>query len=210
MVDLEPELVAATAALRIVDIRTPEERDPPLGYIPSSRLFPKRIILDHPQVFRGAYLGDPPLVLTCMTGKRSRELVPMVKRLGFSRVFNLSGGLFAWFDAGLPVCGREPGRLPAGAPHTIEGIIDSMTSCFVVAAVESDLDNDLFDPSFNPRTFVAGLIRQEMSSTQDPTRAPDRALDRLGEAARMRGHSLENIAINLDHMRALVIGLAKE
>ncbi len=44
-----------------------------------------------------------PIAVLCETGIRSAQAIPTLKKLGFSDVFNVSGGIKAWQAAGLPV-----------------------------------------------------------------------------------------------------------
>ena len=46
---------------------------------------------------------DRPLILYCDTSSRSGKAITALKKQGFTRVVNLSGGLGAWQQAGLPV-----------------------------------------------------------------------------------------------------------
>ena len=46
---------------------------------------------------------ERPLIVYCDGGERSGKAVSLLKREGFARVANLSGGLGAWQQAGLPV-----------------------------------------------------------------------------------------------------------
>jgi rhodanese-related sulfurtransferase len=46
---------------------------------------------------------DKPLIVYCDTGERAGKAVAALKKQGFERVVNLSGGLRAWQQAGLPV-----------------------------------------------------------------------------------------------------------
>ncbi len=46
---------------------------------------------------------DKPLILYCDGGDRTTKAAASLKKQGFSRVVNLSGGLGAWQQAGLPV-----------------------------------------------------------------------------------------------------------
>jgi rhodanese-related sulfurtransferase len=49
---------------------------------------------------------DRPLIVCCATGNRSTSACATLKKAGFERVFNLSGGIGAWKDAGLPVTSK--------------------------------------------------------------------------------------------------------
>ena len=44
-----------------------------------------------------------PVVLVCASGARSNRAVATAKKLGFERVYSLTGGMGAWRDANLPV-----------------------------------------------------------------------------------------------------------
>jgi rhodanese-related sulfurtransferase len=44
-----------------------------------------------------------PVIITCATGNRSTNAIGVLRRHGFTSVFNLAGGLGAWQQAGLPV-----------------------------------------------------------------------------------------------------------
>jgi rhodanese-related sulfurtransferase len=44
-----------------------------------------------------------PLVLVCASGARSGRAVGVAKKLGYEKVFSMTGGMGAWRSAGLPV-----------------------------------------------------------------------------------------------------------
>ncbi len=44
-----------------------------------------------------------PVIINCHSGVRSRLACSKLKKHGFEKVFNLSGGIVAWRDAGLPI-----------------------------------------------------------------------------------------------------------
>ena len=46
---------------------------------------------------------DKPVIVYCATGSRSNTAASMLRKRGFTNVFNLSGGFVAWQQAGLPV-----------------------------------------------------------------------------------------------------------
>ncbi len=82
----------------LVDVREPDEyaaghvahsKSVPLATLEASRDLPKNKAL--------------PVVLLCATGARASSAVPTLKKLGFSNVRSLSGGLGAWRAANLPV-----------------------------------------------------------------------------------------------------------
>jgi rhodanese-related sulfurtransferase len=49
---------------------------------------------------------DRPLIVCCASGNRSSSACATLKKAGFERVFNLSGGIGAWKDAGLPLTSK--------------------------------------------------------------------------------------------------------
>ena len=46
---------------------------------------------------------EKPVIVYCDTGNRGTKAIAALKKQGFARVSNLSGGLGAWQQAGLPV-----------------------------------------------------------------------------------------------------------
>lgn len=46
---------------------------------------------------------DQPLVVVCRSGQRSATACAMLRREGFSQVYNLAGGVMAWQKANLPL-----------------------------------------------------------------------------------------------------------
>jgi rhodanese-related sulfurtransferase len=92
---------------KIVDIRRPDEwRD--TGVIANSKLLMAfdaqgRFNPDFPRQFE-AYVGkDEDVVIICRSGNRSSRLSQLLtERAGYSRVYNVSGGIVGWIDAGNP------------------------------------------------------------------------------------------------------------
>ena len=48
---------------------------------------------------------NAPIVLYCRTGRMSTEASAVLVKLGYTNVYNLKGGFYAWRDAGLPLVG---------------------------------------------------------------------------------------------------------
>lgn len=46
---------------------------------------------------------EKPVIVVCASGNRSRSACGTLKKAGFQQVFNLTGGVAAWRDAGLPM-----------------------------------------------------------------------------------------------------------
>jgi len=83
----------------VVDVRDPGEYG--AGHILGAKNWP----LDHIDERGGdaAKRKDKPLIVYCDTGDRTPKAAAALRKLGFTRVVNLSGGLLAWQQAGLPV-----------------------------------------------------------------------------------------------------------
>jgi len=82
----------------LVDVREPGEfgaghilgaRNVPLARIDGSGDLAKR--------------KDKPVIVYCEGGERAAKAAAALRKLGFSRVVNLNGGLPAWQQAGLPL-----------------------------------------------------------------------------------------------------------
>jgi|CXWL01.1.fsa_nt_gi rhodanese-related sulfurtransferase len=50
---------------------------------------------------------DKPIAVICRSGRRSANVVKLLKSAGYSQVSNVSGGMIAWENAGLEVV-RKP------------------------------------------------------------------------------------------------------
>ena len=83
--------------LVFLDVRTPGERSS--GAIPGSKLVS---IYD---LMKGTLPlpKDKPILLVCAVGGRSYVAAQFMSRQGFREVYNLSGGIKGWTDAGLPL-----------------------------------------------------------------------------------------------------------
>ena len=46
---------------------------------------------------------EKPVIVACESGSRSGAAAAVLRKQGFAQVFNLSGGIAAWQQAGLPV-----------------------------------------------------------------------------------------------------------
>ena len=86
-------------SLRVIDVREAEERSGGLGFLLGSENVPLGELIPQSQ----GWQHTEPLVLVCRSGQRSAQATRALSRLGFSRVFNLEGGMRAWNQRGLPV-----------------------------------------------------------------------------------------------------------
>lgn len=83
----------------VLDVRETKEFDggrlPGAVHIPLSQLKDRMGELDK--------YKERPVITYCARGQRSRSAGTMLGRAGFTKLFNLTGGLKAWKDAGLPL-----------------------------------------------------------------------------------------------------------
>lgn len=82
----------------ILDVRTPEEFDQ--GHLQNA------ILLDY---YTQSFLDElnqlekhKIYLVYCHSGKRSRKTLNLMKNLGFTEVYNMSGGILQWNKAELP------------------------------------------------------------------------------------------------------------
>jgi rhodanese-related sulfurtransferase len=83
----------------VVDVR--EQAEYAQSHILNARLLPLSQI--EAKIGDIEKFKDKPLILYCATGNRSSTAASVLRKGGFSKVFNLSGGFSAWQQAGLPV-----------------------------------------------------------------------------------------------------------
>jgi rhodanese-related sulfurtransferase len=82
----------------VVDVREPGEYG--AGHILGAKNVPLSRLGDAAEL---AKRKERPLIVYCDGTDRSSKAVALLKKQGFARVVNLSGGLKAWQQAGLPV-----------------------------------------------------------------------------------------------------------
>lgn len=83
----------------VVDVRETSEWS--AGHIPNARHIALGQLDKHMSELEK--FKNRPVIICCASGNRSSSACGTLKRAGFERVFNLSGGLGAWTGAGLPV-----------------------------------------------------------------------------------------------------------
>jgi rhodanese-related sulfurtransferase len=98
------EAARSLDAWRVVDVRELEEFHGDLGHLPGATLLPLAKLGE-----AAAWPRSEPLLLVCRSGRRSREACQRLAAAGFTAVSNLSGGVVAWAERGLPLCGRSHG-----------------------------------------------------------------------------------------------------
>ena len=81
----------------VVDVRDPGEYG--AGHILGAKNVPLSRLDDGELAKR----KDRPVIVYCDGGERAGKAISALKKQGFARVVNLSGGINAWQQAGLPV-----------------------------------------------------------------------------------------------------------
>jgi rhodanese-related sulfurtransferase len=83
----------------VIDVREAEEFAG--GHLPEARNVPLAKLAD--RVSEIERFKDKPVIVCCATGMRSGKASSELKKLGFTRVHSLAGGVDAWVGAGLPI-----------------------------------------------------------------------------------------------------------
>ncbi len=83
----------------VIDVSDPEEFA--LGHINNAKNVPFSQLQD--KLAGQVKNKDLPLILTCTSGARSNRAVAVAKKLGFSNVQAMAGGLRSWKEANLPL-----------------------------------------------------------------------------------------------------------
>lgn len=81
----------------VVDVRDPGEFG--AGHVLGARNVPLKDLETAGEL---AKRKERPIIVCCATGQRSSQAIATLRKLGYARVFNLSGGLGGWQQAGLP------------------------------------------------------------------------------------------------------------
>lgn len=83
----------------VLDIR--DGKDFAAGHLPRARHIPlAELEARAPEIQK---FKDKPVLVTCRSGNRSGAATRVLRKLGFTSVFQLKGGLVAWEQASLPV-----------------------------------------------------------------------------------------------------------
>ena len=83
----------------VVDVR--DESEYATGHITDARNIPLSQLDARIEELRK--FKDKPILVNCQAGMRAAKACGMLKKHGFSKVYNLQGGLNAWQQAKLPV-----------------------------------------------------------------------------------------------------------
>ncbi len=95
--------------LQVLDVRDSEEWDE--GHIEQAHFMPYTSLvsqLDIPaQIYKLPFDKEQSIAVTCATGKRSSTAISIMRREGYSKVYNVTGGMEAWKSAGFPMLDGE-------------------------------------------------------------------------------------------------------
>ena len=97
--DVEAFDVASMEAVRIIDVREPDEFVGTLGHIPGAELVPLQTL----QQEMKAWSKNQALLVVCRSGGRSAMAAGVLADAGFDSVSNLRGGMIAYNQAGLTI-----------------------------------------------------------------------------------------------------------
>lgn len=87
----------ASHKLRVIDVRQMAEIAG--GTVPKAEAFPLHLL---PEKARELSPQEK-VVVVCRSGARSAQACMFLQQMGFSEVYNLSGGMMGWVGSGYPV-----------------------------------------------------------------------------------------------------------
>ena len=100
--EVEPHwLEENLGAVRVLDVREPEEFTGPLGHIRGAMLVPLGELAARAKELP----KDRPIVAVCRAGSRSAHATAILQKAGFTDVANLPGGMLRWRGEGRGVEG---------------------------------------------------------------------------------------------------------
>lgn len=181
--------LASDRSLLPIDVRPFEERYDGMGFIPGSLGLPPQA----PWAWLGYVASASPVVLVCMSGRRSAELVGEFAARGIA-MQTLDGGVLEWASHGLPLAGSQSSK-----PAEIEaGLGQALRSCFVAQMAEMIAVSDLGD-DIDPMALLEQCFTAEGVAMDDcQPRQLARVLDRAALFSRQIGSSQAVMAQNLD------------
>jgi hydroxyacylglutathione hydrolase len=101
--DVDPEEVFSLKdQVRLVDVRRPDEYEGELGHAPGAQL----MTLDTLPENISSLPKDETIVFICRSGGRSGRATGFALEKGFTKVYNMKGGMIAWNEKGLETEGK--------------------------------------------------------------------------------------------------------
>ncbi|MEZ4300487.1 MAG: rhodanese-like domain-containing protein [Polyangiaceae bacterium] len=201
-IQYKPLRVAMDRTIRILDIREPYEIDI-LGFVPGSCFIPGSTLAEGTEDLLAWFPLDAPIAVVCQSGRRARELCPVLRSGGFHLAGVLTGGMLAWGAQSLPTCAvadlEEEDIPPLGDLARFPRVL---TACFVASTAENAHEDPAWG-GMDPAAIVSQLVTEETTGgDRSMGEALERALHRVAAVARERGFPLEDIRHNTDRMRA--------
>jgi rhodanese-related sulfurtransferase len=93
-----PAALPHLTAFRIIDVRQPEEFARDIGRIAGSENVP----LGGVAAAAADWDRTEPLLLVCRGGFRSANAATQLAAMGFTKLYNLNGGMMGWAQSGFP------------------------------------------------------------------------------------------------------------
>ena len=84
---------------QVIDVREADEFA--AGHLPEAKNVPLAKLAD--RISEIERFKDKPVIVCCASGMRSGRACGELRKLGFAKIHNLSGGIDAWVGAGYPV-----------------------------------------------------------------------------------------------------------
>lgn len=92
------DMINSSSPPLILDVRTPEEFKGELGHIPGARLIPLANLADSLSLLSG--YKNTEIIVVCRSGRRSTLASKELSKWGFTKVYNLAGGMLSWKENG--------------------------------------------------------------------------------------------------------------
>jgi rhodanese-related sulfurtransferase len=105
------KLVSEGKKIALLDIREADETES--GFLPGAILLPRGLIEKH--VHEHIPDRNQPVYIYCATGNRSALVGDVMKKMGYSEIFNVDGGIERWQHLGLPLAGKAAACAIPGA-----------------------------------------------------------------------------------------------
>lgn len=111
-------LINDNKKIALLDIREADETAK--GFLPGAILLPRGLVEKH--IHEHIADRNQPVYVYCSTGNRSALVGDVMKKMGFTEVFNVDGGIERWQHLGLPLAGQGAACTVPGAKLTWEDV----------------------------------------------------------------------------------------